>query len=96
MGGSLARINLSFKLGHLLCVSIGCSLKSSEPFSLVWAISQRFKMDPIIGGFIGLNVKMRGTFSDLKVGILGTKRLGLSILLALFQFYFYIYIFIYV
>ena len=53
IGASLALINLSFRFGHLLCASIGCSQKSTDPFSLVWAISHLFRIDPIIGGSLG-------------------------------------------
>ena len=82
-GGSLALINLSFKVGHLVCDNIGLPRNSTDPFSVVWAISHRFKIDPIIGGFIGLNVNIRGSLSDLNVGILGANKLFRSTLEAL-------------
>ena len=64
VSGSLARISLSLRLGHRRWAKIGLSLNRLDPFSLVWAISHLFRIDPIIGGFIGLKVSIRGTFPD--------------------------------
>ena len=82
-GGSLALISLSLRLGQRLCARIGFSLNNSEPFSLVWAISHLLRMAPMIGGFIGLNVRIRGVFSDWNLGIFGLNRSFLSTMLAL-------------
>ena len=73
-GASLALINLSLRFGHLLWANIGHSRKSTDPFSLVWAISHLFRIDPIIGGFIGLNVRIKGTLSEFNFGIFGAKK----------------------
>ena len=74
---------MSLRLGQRLCARIGLSLKTTDPFSLTWAISHRFRIAPMIGGFMGLNVRMRGTFSDFKAGIFNLKMSFLSTVEAL-------------
>ena len=64
-------INLSLRLGALLCARIGLSAKRSFPFSLTCRISQCFRIEFMIGGFMGLKVSMRGVFGgDVLVGLL--------------------------